>query len=136
MIEEDLFRSNYEISFERVYAEGIFAVNAFSFYNGVSPINAQSGRQPAFLIDLENIDFQKEGDKKSAKALVGLAMGLIFLVEVEMLVVTLCDFAGKEIVKEVYAIKYCFTQESIASHKRVFIGRQDGFCLMIPGSQP
>ena len=62
MIEEDLKRSNVEITFTRLYAEAIFAVNAFSFYNGVSPYNALYGRQPAFLPDLENLDFPKTGE--------------------------------------------------------------------------
>ena len=62
MIEEDLKRHNHQIPFCRLYAEAIFVVNAFSFYNGVSPYNAHTGRQPAFLPDFENIDFPKGGE--------------------------------------------------------------------------
>ena len=62
MIEEDLKRSNCELPFRRLLAEAIFVVNAFSFYNGVSPYNAHTGRQPPFLPDLENIDFPKDGE--------------------------------------------------------------------------
>ena len=62
MIEESLKRHNAEpISFPRLYAEALFVVNSFSFYNGVSPYNALTGRQPACLPELENIDFPKEG---------------------------------------------------------------------------
>ena len=64
MIEEDLKRSNVEIPFIRLYAEAVFTVIAFSFYNGVSPYNAFYGRQPAFLPDLENVDFPKTGEKR------------------------------------------------------------------------
>ena len=40
-------------------------VNAFSFYDGASPYNALTGRQPACLPDLENVDFPKEGEDRS-----------------------------------------------------------------------
>ena len=36
--------------------------NAFTFYNGVPPYNAHTGRQPAFLPDLENADYSPEGE--------------------------------------------------------------------------
>ena len=62
MIEEDLKRSSMTISFKRLYAEALFVVNCFSFYNGVSPYNALYGRQPACLPDFENPDFPKEGE--------------------------------------------------------------------------
>ena len=67
MIEEDLKRCNAVIPFCRLYAEALFVVNAFSFYNGVSPYNARTGRQPAFLPDLENIDFPKEGENTDGR---------------------------------------------------------------------
>jgi hypothetical protein len=62
MIEADLKRHNTTIPFKRLYAEAIFVVNAFSFYNGVSPYNAHKGRQPACLPDFENLDFPQEGE--------------------------------------------------------------------------
>jgi len=62
MIEEELKRHNTVIPFKRLYGEALFVVNAFSFYNGVSPYNAHKGRQPAFLPDLENLDFPKGGE--------------------------------------------------------------------------
>ena len=65
MIEEEFKRASNQtvtIPFARLYAEALFVVNAFSFYNGVSPYNAHTGRQPAFLPDLENIDFEKGGE--------------------------------------------------------------------------
>ena len=70
MIEEELKRAhNQTIPFGRLYAEALFVVNAFSFYNGVSPYNAHTGRQPAFLPDLANVDFKKgnetsDGDRE------------------------------------------------------------------------
>ena len=63
MIEEELKRHNHQIPFCRLYAEALFVVNAFSFYNGVSPYMAHTGRQPAVLPDLENIDFPKGGEQ-------------------------------------------------------------------------
>ena len=63
MIEEELKRHDQPtIPFCRLCGEALFVVNAFSFYNEVSPYNAHTGRQPAFLPDLENIDFPKEGE--------------------------------------------------------------------------
>ena len=62
LIEEELKRHNHTLSFPRLYAEAIFVVNAFTFYNGVSPYNAYTGRQPAFLPDFENLDFPKGGE--------------------------------------------------------------------------
>ena len=62
MIETDLKRYNAVINFERLYAEAIFVVNIFSFYNGVSPYNAHTGRQPACLPDFENLDYMAEGE--------------------------------------------------------------------------
>ena len=63
MIEEELKRQGTTIPFTRLYAEALFVVNAFSFYNGVSPYNAHTGRQPACLPDLENVDFPKGGER-------------------------------------------------------------------------
>ena len=62
LIEEELKRHNTAIPFKRLYGEALFVVNAFTFYNGVSPYNAHTGRQPACLPELENIDFPKEGE--------------------------------------------------------------------------
>ena len=62
LIETDLKRSDIIIPFSRLLGEAIFVVNAFTFYNGCSPYNAVFGRQPACLPDLENIDFDKEGE--------------------------------------------------------------------------
>eukprot|EP00959_Pyramimonas_sp_CCMP1952_P202970 4244745-Pyramimonas_sp.AAC.1 len=59
MIEEELNRHNIPIVFSRVRAEGIFVTNAFTFYSGVSPYQAHTGRQPSFLPDLGTIDFPK-----------------------------------------------------------------------------
>ena len=61
LIEEDLKRYGITISFARLFGEGNFVCNAFTFHNGVSPINCHAGRQPPFLPDLENIDFPKDG---------------------------------------------------------------------------
>ena len=66
-IRDRLKRHDYKIPFCRLYAEALFVVNAFSFYNGVSPYNAHTGRQPAFLPDLENIDFPKEGERSDGQ---------------------------------------------------------------------
>ena len=65
LIEEDLKRHNDTIPFGRLYAEALFVVNAFTFYNGVSPYNAHTGRQPAFLPDFENPDFPEGGTPSS-----------------------------------------------------------------------
>ena len=62
MIEQELKRHNHQIPFCRLYAEALFVVNAFTFYNGVSPYNAHTGRQPACLPDLENIDYPQGGE--------------------------------------------------------------------------
>ena len=62
LIEEDLKRHSHRLEFPRLYAEAIFVVNAFSFYNGVSPYNAHTGRQPACLPDFENPDYQSGGE--------------------------------------------------------------------------
>ncbi len=61
LTEEELKRHNHTIPFTRLYGEDLFVVNAFSFYNGVSPYNAHTRRQPAFLPDLENINHEPEG---------------------------------------------------------------------------
>ncbi len=57
MIEADLKRSSHDITFKRLLAEATFVVNCFSFYNGVSPYNALTGRQPPFLPDFDTPDF-------------------------------------------------------------------------------
>ena len=62
MIEEDLKRHSHSIPLQRLYAEALFVVNAFTFYNGVSPYNAHTGRQPACLPDVESLDFPKSGE--------------------------------------------------------------------------
>ena len=58
LIEEELKRHNSTIPSKRLYGEALCIVSAFTFYNGVSPYNAHTGRQPPFLPDLENIDSQ------------------------------------------------------------------------------
>eukprot|EP00959_Pyramimonas_sp_CCMP1952_P153247 3205625-Pyramimonas_sp.AAC.1 len=64
MIEEELNRHNIPIVFTRALAEGIFVTSAFAFYNGVSPYQAHTGRQPSFLPDLDTLDFP-EGPETS-----------------------------------------------------------------------
>eukprot|EP00959_Pyramimonas_sp_CCMP1952_P277429 5799628-Pyramimonas_sp.AAC.1 len=59
MIEEELNRHNISDVFTRVLAEGIFVTTAFTFYNGVSPYQARTGRQPSFLPDHDTFDFPK-----------------------------------------------------------------------------
>eukprot|EP00973_Karenia_brevis_P052403 7281331-Karenia_brevis.AAC.1 len=48
--------------FKRLLAEAFFVVNVFSCYNGASPYNALTGRQPPFLPDLENVNFPQQGE--------------------------------------------------------------------------
>ena len=62
LIEADIKRYGIYITFKRLFGEGLFVTNAFTFFNGVSPYNCLTGRQPACLPDLENIDFPKEGE--------------------------------------------------------------------------
>eukprot|EP00959_Pyramimonas_sp_CCMP1952_P332447 6961538-Pyramimonas_sp.AAC.1 len=57
MIEEELNRHNIPVVFTRVLAQCIFVTNAFTFYNGVPPCQARTGRQPSFLPDLDTLDF-------------------------------------------------------------------------------
>ena len=59
LMEEELKRHNIPIVFERLLAEGVFATNAFTFYNGCSPYQAHTGRQPPMLPDLDTLDFPK-----------------------------------------------------------------------------
>ena len=63
LTEAELKRHNETIPFKRLYGEALFVANAFTFYNGVSPYNAHTGRQPACLPDLEDLDFKKEGEQ-------------------------------------------------------------------------
>ena len=65
LIEEDLARFGITLDFDELYAEALYVVNVFSFYNGVSPYNSLYGRQPPFLPDLENLDFPKKGEDLS-----------------------------------------------------------------------
>ena len=67
LTETELARHNATIPFRRLYGEALFVVNAFSFYNGVSPYNALTGRQPACLPEFENIDFQKDGEQSDGQ---------------------------------------------------------------------
>ena len=53
MIETDLKKCGIKLPFDRVLGEGIFVSNAVTFKNGVSPINAHSGCQPACHTDDE-----------------------------------------------------------------------------------
>jgi len=62
LIEEDLKRYDHQITFKRLLGEAFFVCNAFTFYNGVSPYNALTGRQPACLPDLQNEDFDPNGE--------------------------------------------------------------------------
>ena len=62
LIEADCKRYGVVITFKRLLGEGLFVTNAFTFYNGVSPINAHTGRRQACLPDLENIDSPKGGE--------------------------------------------------------------------------
>eukprot|EP00973_Karenia_brevis_P091135 12406057-Karenia_brevis.AAC.1 len=59
---EDLRSIGQEIPFKRLLAEAFFVVNELSFYNGVSPYIALTGRQPPFLPDMENVSFPKKGE--------------------------------------------------------------------------
>ena len=59
IMEEELKRHNIPVVFKRLLAEAMFATNAFTFYNGMSPYNALTGRQPQCLPDLETPDFPK-----------------------------------------------------------------------------
>ena len=67
LIEADLKRFGADITFKRLLGEGFFVCNAFTFYNGVSPYNAYTGRQPACLPDLENADFNASGEHTDAQ---------------------------------------------------------------------
>ena len=51
VMEEDFKRHDIPIVFKRLLGEGIFACNAFTFYNGMSRYNACTGRQPQMLPD-------------------------------------------------------------------------------------
>ena len=62
LIEEDLKRYGTTITFSRLLGEGVFVCKAFTFHNGVSPNNAYTGRQPPFLPDLQNADFNPQGE--------------------------------------------------------------------------
>ena len=61
-MEQEFKRQDLEVSFNRLLGEAMFVTNAFTFYNGVSPYNALTGRQPPCLPDLENIDFPSKGE--------------------------------------------------------------------------
>ena len=62
LIEEGLKQYKIELPFKRLLGEGLFVCNAFTFYNGVSPYNCHTGRQPAMLPDFENGDFSPDGE--------------------------------------------------------------------------
>ena len=62
VMEEEFKRQCIEVSFKRLLGEATFVTNASTFYNGVSPYNAYTGRQPPFLPDLENVDFPRGGE--------------------------------------------------------------------------
>eukprot|EP00959_Pyramimonas_sp_CCMP1952_P094081 1967964-Pyramimonas_sp.AAC.1 len=57
-IESELKERDIPIVFTRLLTEATFAINAFTFYNSVSPYNALLGRQPACLPDLPTLDFE------------------------------------------------------------------------------
>eukprot|EP00959_Pyramimonas_sp_CCMP1952_P316342 6621365-Pyramimonas_sp.AAC.1 len=55
-MEAELNRLDIPLVFTRPLHEALFAANAFTFYNEVSPYNALFGRQPAMLPDLPVLD--------------------------------------------------------------------------------
>ena len=65
IMHEELERHDVQLRIESLLAQAVFFTNAFTFINGVSPINAHSGRQPPCLPDLPNLDFedQEEGEE-------------------------------------------------------------------------
>jgi len=53
-MDEELKKEDCALLLKLLYAEAIFAVNAFTFYNGISPYNAHKGRQPPCLPDMDS----------------------------------------------------------------------------------
>ena len=67
LIGEDLKWFGTEITFIRLFGEALFVCNAFTLYNGVAPYNAYTRRQPAYLPDLENPDFDPNGETNTGE---------------------------------------------------------------------
>ena len=62
LIEGDLTRHSIHLPLVTLLGESMFATNAFTFYNGVSPCTAHTDRQPPCLPDLETPDFDGPGE--------------------------------------------------------------------------
>eukprot|EP00959_Pyramimonas_sp_CCMP1952_P139974 2929242-Pyramimonas_sp.AAC.1 len=58
-METELNRLDLPLVFTRLLHEALFAANAFTFHNEVSPYNARFGRQPAMLPDLPILDHEQ-----------------------------------------------------------------------------
>eukprot|EP00959_Pyramimonas_sp_CCMP1952_P184503 3858182-Pyramimonas_sp.AAC.1 len=58
-MEAELNRLDIPLAFTRLLHEALFAANAVTFYNEVSPYNALFGRQPATLPDLPVLDHEQ-----------------------------------------------------------------------------
>eukprot|EP00959_Pyramimonas_sp_CCMP1952_P213833 4474319-Pyramimonas_sp.AAC.1 len=59
VMEVELNRLDIPLVFTRLLHEALFAANAFTFYNEVSPCNALFGRQPAMPADLPVLDHEQ-----------------------------------------------------------------------------
>eukprot|EP00959_Pyramimonas_sp_CCMP1952_P027361 575433-Pyramimonas_sp.AAC.1 len=59
-MEAELNRLDIPLVFTRLLHEALFAANAFTFYNDVSPYDALFGRQPAVLPDLPVLDREQQ----------------------------------------------------------------------------
>ena len=62
LIEEGLKQYKIELPFKRLLGKGLSVCNALTFYNGVSPYNCHTGRQPAMLPGFENGHFSSDGE--------------------------------------------------------------------------
>ena len=62
LLEAELKRHNIVLPFPELLSEANFVCNAFTFIGGVSPYNAVFGRQPAFLPDLQTLDYNPKGE--------------------------------------------------------------------------
>ena len=67
LVEADADRHGLALDFPRLLGESLFATNAFTFHNGVSPYMGLYGRQPAMLPDLENLDFPDVGTSSDGR---------------------------------------------------------------------
>eukprot|EP00959_Pyramimonas_sp_CCMP1952_P133474 2791114-Pyramimonas_sp.AAC.1 len=59
VVEAELKRLDIPLTFARQLREALFAANAFTFYDEVSPYNALFGRQLAMLPDLPVLDYEQ-----------------------------------------------------------------------------